>query len=182
MGTPPEMGNRWDIHPIGLYRLPLQPPLPLKILLPSSFIPALYLFFLNPLMPKNTNWTRNRATLSNLSISVWNQSRSGDQRIRLFQLNRSLFGFPGASRIAVGRKQHWVSGKKRPARIEVRSSADRSLTFKEATSSIDNWRSNRHVKWKRSLTTSGLIEGIATYPFEIPLVSNTLMVLTVLKL
>jgi len=38
--------------------------------------------------------------------------------------------------------------------------AERSLTFKEATSSIDDRRSNRHVKSKRSLTTSGLIEEV----------------------
>jgi len=34
---------------------------------------------------------------------------------------RSPFGFPGSSQIVLGRIQHRVSGKEKPARIEVRS-------------------------------------------------------------
>ena len=40
--------------------------------------------------------------------------------------------------------------------------ANTGLTFKEATSSIDDQRSNQRVKRKRSLTTGGLIEDIDT--------------------
>ena len=52
-------------------------------------------------------------------------------------------------------------------RIEVRSRQIQASPFKEAPRSIDDWRSNPCLKWKRSLTEASLIERFAQL-FSIP--------------
>ena len=100
---------------------------------------------------------------SNLSISGRNMHQIWTDGKSVVQLGIAP---PSGSRLPNSPWANRALGACRKEASTDRSSfeANTDLTFKEAASSIDDWRSNRHVKRKKSLTTGGHMEVFAQPP------------------